>query len=162
RATHKKLKNFSEYEPLFKMVHKDIAEGRRRIIPFAKEQQAEIGDFFVIRGLVVYVADKGEEYEKSGRKNARLRLIYENGTTSNNLLRSLSSELYKDGKRITESEDLLLENDVSAGYIYVAKSLSENPQIKNIDNLYKIGVTKNSVERRIANAENESTFLYAP
>lgn len=162
RATHKKLKNFSEYEPLFKMVHKDIAEGRRKIIPFAKEQQVEIGDFFVIRGLVVYVADKGEEFEKNGRKNARLRLIYENGTTSNNLLRSLSSELYKDGKRITESEDLLLENDVSAGYIYVAKSLSENPQIKNIANLYKIGVTTGSVERRVANAQNESTFLYAP
>lgn len=162
RATHKKLKNFAEYEPLFKMVHKDIAEGRRKIILFAKEQQVEIGDFFVLRGLITYVADKGEEFEKNGRKNARLRLIYENGTTSNNLLRSFSSELYKDGKRITESEDLLLENDVSAGYIYILRSLSEDPQIKNINNLYKIGVTTRSVERRVANAENESTFLYAP
>lgn len=162
RATHKKLKDFSEYEPIFKMLHKDIAEGRRKIIPFAKEQQVEIGDFFVIRGLVVYVADKGKEFEKNGRKNSRLRLIYENGTTSNNLLRSLSSELYKDGKRITENEDLLLEDDVSAGFIYVLRSLSKNPHIKNIENLYKIGVTTGSVERRIVNAENESTFLYSP
>ena len=162
RATHKKMKNFSEYEPLFKMIHKDIAEGRRQVIPFAKEQQIDAGEFFILKGVMVYVAEKGEEFIKNEKTNSRLQLIYENGTTSDNLLRSFSRELYRDGKRVTESEDLLLENDVSAGYIYVAKSLSENSQIKNIANLYKIGVTTGSVERRVANAQNESTFLYAP
>lgn len=119
------------------------------------------GEFFILKGVMVYVAEKGEEFEKNGRTNSRLQLIYENGTTSDNLLRSFSRELYRDGKRVTESEDLLLENDVSSGYIYVARSLSENPQIKNIDNLYKIGATTGSVERRVSNAQNESTFLYA-
>ncbi|MBD5074993.1 GIY-YIG nuclease family protein, partial [Xanthomonas citri pv. citri] len=54
------------------------------------------------------------------------------------------------------------EDDVSTGFIYVLKSLSTDPQISSIKNLYKIGFTTGSVENRIRNAENQSTYLYAP
>ena len=70
----------------------------------------------------------------------------------------------RDGKIITElNENIELSNDdFETGYIYVIKSLSDNPDIANIKSLYKIGVTTGSVQTRIANARNESTYLYAP
>ena len=42
------------------------------------------------------------------------------------------------------------------------KSLSSNPQIANISNLYKIGFTEDQITKRLANAEREGTYLYAP
>ncbi|TGS90016.1 hypothetical protein EN820_54320, partial [bacterium M00.F.Ca.ET.177.01.1.1] len=52
--------------------------------------------------------------------------------------------------------------EFTTGYIYVLKSLSENPEIRKINNLYKIGFTRNRIESRIVNAENEVTYLNAP
>ncbi|WP_295357470.1 GIY-YIG nuclease family protein [uncultured Prevotella sp.] len=52
--------------------------------------------------------------------------------------------------------------DKVTGYIYVLRSLSENPEINNIKNLYKIGFSTNRVENRVANAEHEPTYLMAP
>src|SRR5699024_9632002 len=96
----------------------------------------------------------------------RLKCIFENGTESDMLLRSLAAELYKNGRRVTDNEETLLDDvvsdDISTGYIYVLKSLSTNSQISEINDLYKIGFTTGTVESRIRNAENESTYLYAP
>ena len=52
---------------------------------------------------------------------------------------------------ITDNIDNLImdgiqEEDISSD-IYVLRSLSDNPQIQEIDNLYKIGVTTGSVEK---------------
>lgn len=95
-----------------------------------------------------------------------MRVIYENGTESDLLLRSLSAALYKNGRRVTEHEDTpvidITEENKEDGYIYVLKSHSLNPDIQLISNLYKIGFTKNEVEQRIKNAEKEPTFLMAP
>ena len=52
--------------------------------------------------------------------------------------------------------------DVESGHVYVLRSLSEDPQISSIENLYKIGFSRNPVKKRIANAEKEPTFLMAP
>lgn len=63
--------------------------------------------------------------------------------------------------RCFNAEDVKNEDKVT-GYIYVLRSLSENPEINNIKNLYKIGFSTNRVENRVANAEHEPTYLMAP
>lgn len=45
--------------------------------------------------------------------------------------------------------------------IYVLRSLSKDPEIASIKNLYKIGFTTTPLEARIANAKNEPTYLCA-
>lgn len=165
-AKRKKIKDFSKFEALFKKCHKEITEGKRKILPFKNEQDIQPNSFYVLKGVLLYVENVGERTKAKGKTNARLRCIFDNGTESDMLLRSLSAELYKHGRRVTDNEDTLLENvredDVSTGYIYVLRSLSTDSQISSIKNLYKIGFTKGTVENRIRNAENESTYLFAP
>ena len=65
------------------------------------------GEFFILGGQKAYVAEVGKEFvTEQGRRNARLRVIFDNGTESDNLLRSLQRALYKDdaGRRITEPD----------------------------------------------------------
>lgn len=165
-AKRRKIKDFSKYEPLFKKCHIELTEGKRIIRPFKNGQDIYPNSFYLLKGVLVYVEHVGELKKVKGSLNARLRCIFENGTESDMLLRSLAAELYKHGRRITENEEYLLEDmeevNITSGYIYVLKSLSNAPEIQAIKNLYKIGYTKGSVEKRIRNAENESTFLYAP
>lgn len=89
-------------------------------------------------------------------------------TESDMLLRSLSAELYKHGRRITELEEKLLDayknilsEDEETGFIYILKSKSDKPEIKSIENLYKIGFSKILVRERIKNADQEPTYLMA-
>jgi hypothetical protein len=56
---------------------------------------------------------------------------------------------------------LVKEEDVQTGWIYVLKSESTNIEITNIKSLYKIGFASNSVDKRIKNAKNEATYLFA-
>ncbi len=46
-----------------------------------------------------------------------------------------------------------------SGYIYVLRSLSKDPQVKAVKDLYKIGYSETNVEDRIRNAANETTYL---
>jgi hypothetical protein len=170
-AQRKRCKNFEEFEPLFKKCHQDLNSGEMVQQKFSGEQQIQKGQFFILNGIVCYVADMGERTKKNGKVNAKLHLIFENGTESDMLLRSLATELYKDetGRRILPKSENALngmlgieEDDKFAGYIYVLSSLSSNPDISTIDNLYKIGYSTTSVEKRISNAENEPTYLMAP
>ena len=129
------------------------------------------GQFFILGGQIAYVAEVGETFKApNGEYDARLRVIYSNGTQSNLLRRSLQRALYKDeaGRRITdpsagplfadESED----GDLASGTIYVLRSKSDNPVVAaNPDVLHKIGVTGGDVERRVANARLDPTFLMA-
>ena len=133
---------------------------------FVGEQQIQKGEFFVLNGVMCYVSEMGEREKKGGKVNARLHLIFENGTESNMLLRSLATELYKDesGRRVIPSEvDFELnEDDKSTGFIYVLSSESEEPRISSIPNLFKIGYATTPVAKRIANASKEPTYLMAP
>ncbi|OYV34541.1 MAG: hypothetical protein B7Z83_08320, partial [Thiomonas sp. 20-64-5] len=53
-------------------------------------------------------------------------------------------------------------DDVESGTIYVLRSLSDHPYVaQHRDLIHKIGVTGGKVETRIANAENEATYLLA-
>jgi hypothetical protein len=161
---------FGKFKPLFDQCVRDLSEGKRTAIPFANEQEIEAGEFFILNGVMVYVAEVGETHIRNGKKNARLRLIFDNGTEGNNLLRSLATELYKDsnGRRVTSTnmgplfEDKPQEGDTQTGMIYVVKSLSTDPEIRKLDGLlHKIGFTAGKMEVRIQSAKDDPTFLMA-
>lgn len=172
-ASRKVCKEFDKYERLLKECQSDLKEGRRKLIRFKNGQQVEEGHFFVLKGVLLYVDKVGETTIENGVKNARLRCIFENGTESDMLMRSLGAELYKDGRRVTDSDinlkkelfdkfNNVTEEDKEAGYIYILKSKSEDKNISSINNLYKIGFSTITVEERIKGAESEPTYLMAP
>lgn len=168
-ARRKPCKNFKEFEEKFIQCHREIKDGKRKLLPFHRDYDMEKGMFFVLKGMLVYLADVGEKIkDEHGKWDARLRAIFENGTESDLLLRSLGKELFKDGRRVSELSEKSLDNfynitkdDQETGYIYVVKSLSDKQEIKSIKNLYKIGFSKIPVEERIKNAEFETSFLLA-
>ncbi len=168
-GSRKPCEDFAQFEPLLQQCQADLAAGKRKLWPFAKEQQIHEGLFFVLRGILLYVAEVGDREVTGGKINARLRCIFENGTESDMLLRSLAAELYKDGRRVLAHEDRLLDGfdnisdaDQETGYIYVLKSRSDRAEIKAIENLFKIGFCRGSVEDRVKNAAQDPTFLMAP
>lgn len=168
----KHASHFEKYKSLFDQVHADIAYGRRKIIPF---EQYDIHEnrFYIQNGVMMYIVSISKDtfIADNGKTNARMHVVYENGTENKNLLlQSLASSLYsteRHGRMVTEpvDEETLAESfgeEFTTGYIYVLKSLSTNPDISKCTNLYKIGFTRNDVESRIANAENDVTYLNAP
>lgn len=168
-ARREPCKDFSNYEQLFKDCHADLVANKKILRPFANEQQIESGSFFILKGVMVYVNWVGEKETKNGKVNARLHCIFENGTESDMLLRSLACELYKDGRRIFDVDHIsfdkveeMTNDDIAMGCIYVLRSISKNPEISSINNLYKIGFTKGSVEDRVKNASLEPTYLMSP
>ena len=110
---------------------------------------------------------------KDGRDNPRLRVIFDNETEGDLLLRSLSRSLYPDGdapvgRRILKVDDGPLfagtadADDIESGTIYVLRSQSDNPYVqKHRELIHKIGVTGGKVEARIASAAKDSTYLLA-
>lgn len=175
-----KEKEFEKYEAMFHKVHKEIKEGKRKILPFTNiEKNLHVGDFYLMDGLLLYLESanlKKEEWEqKSGnriRVEGRTRTIFENGTYSNMLYRSLGKQIQKNGKLITNTYEkieqdlfvnsgLVKEEDIQSGWIYVLKTKSTNSQIANIKDLYKVGFASNSVDERIKNARHEATYLFA-
>lgn len=161
---------FEQFRPLFDQCIREMGEGQRKAIKFANEQEIRAGEFFILNGVLVYVAEVGETHIRNGKKNARLRLIFDNGTEGNNLLRSLATELYKDpnGRRITSTDMGPLfdsapqDGDTATGMVYVVKSLSADPDIRKLDGLlHKIGFTSGKMEVRIQNAKDDPTFLMA-
>lgn len=175
-ASREKCPDFETFKPLFQQVQADLESGARTTRRFVKDAgflKADIqaGQFFILGGQTAYVAEVGEPIKApNGETDARLRVIYSNGTESDLLLRSLQRALYKDeaGRRITEPsagplfEDQTGDGDQASGTIYVLRSKSDNPVVAaNREILHKIGVTGGSVERRIANARMDPTYLMA-
>lgn len=168
-AQRRPCRDFNKFEPLFKQCHADLQSGVRFLRSFVNEQQIQAGEYFILNGVMVYVAEVGTKEKKNQKVNARLRCIFENGTEGNLLLRSLARNLYKDGRRITEHEDRLMDDlknitneDAQSGFIYILKSLSTNPDISSIKDLYKIGFSTVPVAERVANAADDPTYLMAP
>lgn len=165
-ANRKRCEDFDKFKPLFKACEEDIENGKRIFRQYRGERFIKKGMFFVLKGLMGYIAKMGERKTKDKRTNARLRCIFSNGTESDMLLRSLSAELYKVGKLITQldneiEDDLsqIREEDKHDGYIYILESLSQDEKLRQIKDLYKIGYSSVSVDKRIANAKNEPTYL---
>lgn len=175
-ANREKCKDFDRFKPLFDAVQADLASGHRTTRLFVKDvgllkADIQAGQFFILGGQTAYVAEVGEAFKApNGESDARLRVIYSNGTESDLLLRSLQRALYKDegGRRITEPsagplfDDKTDDGDQASGVIYVLRSKSDHPLVAaNRHVLHKIGVTGGDVERRIANAKLDPTFLMA-
>ena len=168
-------KDFDMFKPIFSAVQEELANGVRQTQPFKDFAEIRQGDLFILSGQMVYVADVGELFiNKNDKKDSRLRVIYDNGTESDILLRSLQRALNKDetGRRIVETvpgstagplfSGISSDEDNASGTIYVLRSKSDHPIIcKSRDVVHKIGVTGGSVERRISNAKIDPTFLMA-
>jgi len=175
-ANRTKCDDFDKFAALFEQVERDLETGTRKTRQFVKDAgflKADItkGQFFILGGQIAYVADVGEMFRApNGEFDARLRVIYSNGTESDLLRRSLQRALYKDeaGRRITDIEPGPLfagqseEGDLESGTIYVLRSKSDHPMVaQHRDLIHKIGVTGGSVEARIAGAEKSGTYLLA-
>lgn len=175
-----KEKDFEKYEKMFLQVHKEIKEGKRKIKPFTNiEKNLHIGNFYLMNGIMLYLESanliKDEVNLGSGNRvriEGRTRTVFENGTFSNMLYRSLGKQIQKDGKLITNSSQqteqdlfvnsgLVKEEDVQSGWIYVLKTKSTKKELLQIKNLYKIGFASGPVDARIKNAKNEATYLFA-
>jgi hypothetical protein len=170
-ANRDRCEDFDTFKPLFEQVQKELNSGLRETRPFEMKAEIEKGRFFIVSGQKAYVAEKGETtITDQGRTDARLRVIFDNGTESNMLLRSLQRALNKDeaGRRITEPtagplfSDQTIDGDEASGTIYVLRSKSDHPLVtENRELVHKIGVTNMSVEKRIAGAHLQPTFLMA-
>ncbi len=175
-ANRQKCEDFERVKPLFEKMQRELQEGIRVSQQFRRDAgflKADItqGNFFILNGQTAYVAEVGDPIKApNGEYDARLRVIYSNGTESNLLLRSLQRALYKDeaGRRISEPTagplfgDELDQDDQASGTIYVLRSKSDHPLVAaNRELVHKIGVTSGSVEKRIAGASQQPTFLLA-
>ena len=172
-ADRKPCEDFEAFKPLFERVTTEVKTGLRQSQPIEAGRRAiEAGDFFVLDGVTLYVAEVGDPLKTTaGEVDRRLRLIFSNGTESNLLLRSLQRAFYNDhaARRLTSPESGQLSfggeleaDDVESGTIYVLRSLSDHPYVvQHREIIHKMGVTGGRVETRIANAEHDSTYLLA-
>ncbi len=172
-AKRTECKDFADFEEGFQVIHKKLEDGRCRLIRF-KEAHLVEGRYFVVGNMLLYLAHLNKHAQRRdsrGRADDRTRCIFENGTENNVYQQTLVKSLYTEGYTVVDYSDVepdyLVkhftpdENDVVSGWIYILRSLSTDPEIAGIKDLYKIGFTRQTVEQRIANAENESTYLFA-
>ena len=173
-------REFAPYEKMFHKVHQEIKDGKRKIIEFKNvDDELEAGRFYFIDGVMIFLESTEESRKDSNlkssminRKDGRTRTIFENGTVSNMYYRSVSKAIYNGGAKMVSELDRaeqldafdttenINDEDESSGWIYILKSKSQRPEIKDIKNLYKIGFSSTPVEERIKNAKNEATYLY--
>lgn len=170
-ANRAPCEDFDRFKPLFESMQAELASGVRETREFGRDPSVAAGDFFILGGQVVYVAEIGEAIKApNGESDARLRAIFANGTESNLLRRSLQRALYKDetGRRVTAPSagplfgNVSQEDDLESGTIYVLRSKSDHPDVaSHRDLIHKIGVTGGAVETRIAQAATDATYLLA-
>lgn len=170
-ADRNPCKDFEKFQPLFEQVERELKAGVRRSLRFGRDASISVGDFYILGGQLAYVAEMGEQYRTPNSEiNARLRVIFANGTESDLLLRSLQRALYKDdtGRRLTDPDlgplfgGITEPDDIASGTIYVLRSQSNHPYVaEHRELIHKIGVTGGRVEARIAGAERDATYLLA-
>lgn len=167
--------DFEKFKPLFDEAKAGLKDGTWEALPFAHDAEIKLesiqqGDFYILNGQIAYIADMSEEIKTSvtDRPDARLRVVYDNETESDLLQRSFQKALYRDDtpRRLRKKELGSLfsgewhDGDIQSGTIYVLRSLSNDPRIAPYRQvIHKIGVTGGKVETRIADAENDATYL---
>jgi len=170
-AKRKKCEDFDQFEHLFKSKHAELAQGTAQLAPFRGLRTISAGRFFVLNGVMLFVAEVGETREMvvggKPEQKQRLRVIFENGTESALYRQSLSIRLFEQqGQSIVEAgfndEDVLDGNERASGFVYVLRSLSDDPQIASLADLHKIGFSRGPVEQRLAGASTSPTYLMAP
>lgn len=163
--------DFELYKPMFDAMHQELESGERKLAVYHSED-LKPNQFYVLGGIILFlksVEGTVSTYNYSSgdrdRYDGRTFCIFDNGTTSDMLYRSLDKALQKDGYSISErlqpslAVESVNEDDLSMGYVYVLRS--HNAILKEVPNVFKIGSTTNTVSERIRNAPNEPTYLYA-
>jgi hypothetical protein len=168
--------DFEKFKSVFELVKRELKSGVRHTLPVQTMDEIKLteiqkGEYFIVQGQIAYVAEVGEDFRTQyDRRDSRLRVIYDNGTESNLLMRSFQRALHRDaaGRLITNPDTGPLfaqeraEDDLASGTIYVLRSKSNHPVVAaNRDVLHKIGVTGSNVDVRVANATLDPTFLMA-
>ncbi|VEI13889.1 GIY-YIG nuclease family protein [Trueperella bialowiezensis] len=169
RAQRIRAEDFAEYEHLFKQKHRELKDGASQLMPYTGIHQIQEGRFFVLQGVMVFIAEVGETEASitAGklRRRQRLRAIFENGTESALYRQSLAIRLKeKEGFVVinpTMDLERISEDDELGGYVYVLRSLSRDPEVSSIPNLHKIGFSRGPVEERVKDAASDPTFLMA-
>ena len=170
-ARRKFCQDFELYKPMFDALHEELESGERKLAIYHPEDlQPE--NFYVLGGIILFlksVEGKVSTYNYTSgereRYDGRTFCIFDNGTTSDMLFRSLDKALQKDGYSIsdriepTKVAEEISEIDQAQGYVYVLRS--HHAKLRDTPNVYKIGSTSNTVSERIKNALNEPTYLYA-
>ena len=96
-AQREKCADFSRFKGLFDQVQKELDSGLRSTRPFGIKAEIQPGRFFILGRQKAYVAEMGEMFRQEfGDSDARLRVIFDNGTESSMLMRSLQRALTKD------------------------------------------------------------------
>lgn len=163
--------DFEVFQPRFEQVARELKSDVRKTLRFGRDTSIADGNYFIVGGQLAYVAEVGETIKApNGESDARLRVIYANGTQSNLLRRSLQRALYKDdtGRRLTDPDmgplfgDAPEPDDIETGTIYVLRSLSKHSFVsEHRELIHKIGVTGGKVAARIAGADKDATYLLA-
>jgi hypothetical protein len=168
-ARRRPCEDFESYEKMFQECQEKLSRGEFKLKKLKSHRQFYEGMFFVLNGIVGLVEKIPKlEVNEQNKPDGRLRIVFENGTESNMLLQSLIKSLQDyDGWLVSKHnasfiETVATEKDKHTGYIYILKSLSKDPKIQSIQNLYKIGFSNVPVEERIRNAAEEPTYLMAP
>jgi hypothetical protein len=164
-------KDFKKFQPLFEQVERELKSDARKALRFGRDANIQLNDFFILQGQFALVVEVGDTIKtQTGHNDARLRVIYGNGTESNLLLRSLQRALWKDetGRRLTSTDmgplfaDAAEAEDIESGTIYVLRSQSTHPYVvQHRELLHKIGVTGGKVETRVSGADKDATYLLA-
>ena len=171
-ATRDKCEDFETFRPLFEQVQRELDAGIRATGPLGAKADIEPGRFFIVGGQKAYVAEMGKEFtQEYGDRDARLRVIFDNGTESNMLRRSLQRALHKDeaGRQILDTSpgplftDQTADGDEASGTIYVLRSKAQIPFVAEHRNLvHKIGVTNamGTPQGNIVSPELANVFLH--
>lgn len=166
--------DFDQFKPVFEQAQCDLKDGTRKTVKHQDDFDPDVGDMFIVSGQKVLIAEMGSKFTTEySRSDRRLRVVYDNGTESPNLLlRSLQRALNRDtaSRQILPPDNASLplfadqidDEDAQSGHIYVVRSKSDDPFIaEHRELIHKIGVTGQDIKRRIANAKKDPTFLLA-
>ena len=154
-AERKRCEDFEMFSPVFADARKGLKNNSLVSMDLAGKTDIVVHGLYVLSGYIAYVADAENPFTKSGKKDARLRVIFDNGTESDMLKTSFLTAMAKnpDNRAIVPNK---------TGVLYVLRSLSEDPYIsENRDMVHKIGFTKNSVDARLSTARWHPTYLMA-
>jgi len=172
-ANRTRCEDFDTFKPLFDKVQRELKSGERCVLKLEERSLDEIrqGTYFIIGGQTAYIAEeKGEFKTDYDRRDMRLRVVYDNGTESELLQRSLQRALHRDkvARLISDPKpgplfgDAMDAEDIESGTIYVLRSQSDHPFVaEHRELVHKIGVTGDNVDTRIAGAKDQSTYLLA-
>lgn len=168
----KPCNDFYKYEDAFIDQQSKLKSGESKTTRFSNESQVREGDFFILEGVLCFVEKVGKyRVDNQGRYDPRLKIILENRTESNILLRTFSKRLYTDrtGRRVIRDAESVVDDfnntarkPIRTGQIYIVRTKSNNAALKAVPNLLKIGFTTSTVEERTKNCINDTAFLEAP